>query len=78
MFKGVIAKEESAVPLFVGFCGLALSVVNDVLNVEGYLQTETMVPLGLLFTISHSWLLARRFAAAYDRRAFEWQRCRMR
>ena len=67
MMKGLLAKEESALPLFVGFCGMALSVVNDVLNVEGYLQTGTMVPFGLLFfTVSQSWLLARRFAVAYE------------
>ena len=67
MLKGVVAREESALPLFLGFCALAVSVVNDVLNAEGYLQTGTLVPLGLLFfTISHSWLLARRFATAYE------------
>lgn len=67
MFSCLKRKTEDAVYTMISALSIATFVVRNILNIEGVIEVNFMPPLELIiFAFSQVFLLARRFATAYE------------
>lgn len=63
---GAVRKDEGTAVILFGFVFLAATVVNDVLDANGIIQSGHFVQVGLfIFMFSHAHLLSSRYARAF-------------
>lgn len=61
-----IRKREGAALILIGFLFLSATIINDILDAVGYIQTGHFVHVGLFFFIfSHGFVLSSRYAKAF-------------
>lgn len=66
VIKNVYLKSEGAKTFLFGFVFLSFSIVNDIMQAHHFIESENILPIGLLiFLFSQSVLLARRFNNAF-------------
>jgi signal transduction histidine kinase len=65
--KTIIRKRESAKTMLLGFLFFGITIVNDILYSNNFVNTGFYAPYGFVaFIFSQSFLLTRRFANAFD------------
>lgn len=66
--KAVKKKMDGALLGFIGYLVLFLAALNDILAVNNIINTEQMLPIGLIvFFIAQSFMLAQKFSSALNR-----------
>jgi len=65
VFTSLMHKNIQALILLIGFIILAITTINDMLHVEGIIQTGFFAPFGMfIFILSQAFLLSFRFSTA--------------
>ncbi|MDV6235819.1 sensor histidine kinase [Leptospira ellisii] len=68
LFYGIRRKYEGSVILFLGYAGMTICTLNDILYAEDLIDTVYMIQYGQLFLIaSHAILLSKRFSNSLNR-----------
>ncbi len=66
LILGAARKHEGTAVILFGFLFLSATVINDVLDANGLIQTGHFVQVGLfIFIFSHAYLLSSRYARAF-------------
>jgi PAS domain S-box-containing protein len=66
LVRGTVGKQKESAVILAGFLFLSATVVNDVLDANGVIQTGHFVPAGVfIFIFSHAALLSYRYARAF-------------
>ncbi len=66
-------KQKAAAIILVGFLFLSATIVNDILDANGIIQTGHFVHLGFfVFIFSHAFILSARYSSAFQ--TIAWQR----
>jgi len=66
LILGAVRKHAGTAVILFGFLFLSATVINDVLDANGIIQTGQFVQVGLfIFIFSHAYLLSSRYARAF-------------
>ncbi len=69
--RAMIRKKSGALIGFLAFLALFLAGLNDILAVKNVINTEQMLPMGLIvFFVAQSFMLAQKFSSALNREEF--------
>ncbi|TGK29086.1 histidine kinase [Leptospira gomenensis] len=68
LFYGIRKRYEGAMILFLGYAGMTICTLNDILYAEDLIDSVYMIQYGQLFLIaSHALLLSKRFSNSLNR-----------
>ena len=67
-FKALLNKREGALLLIIAFSIFFITIINDILYAENYIQSIMLVPFGfLIFNFFQVFILSRRFTSSFTK-----------